>query len=69
MFGTDLSPGTGAYDWEETGYMFATDSRQALALALTGMLGDGEISRADALSIANQVMRGTALKLYKLPAN
>lgn len=68
MFGTDLSPGDGAYDWEETGYLFETDARQGLALALTGMVRDGEISRADALKIANQVMRGTAIQLYHLPA-
>ncbi|MGH9393572.1 MAG: amidohydrolase family protein [Terriglobales bacterium] len=64
MFGTDLSPGAGARDWEENGYQFANAARDALALALTGMLRDREVTRPQALAIARAVMRGTALKLY-----
>jgi len=37
-----------------------------LALALTEMVNDGEISRDRALEIARMVMRGTAMKLYGL---
>jgi uncharacterized protein len=42
LFGTDLFPGTPEIDWEEIAYMTSTTGREALALALTGMLNDGE---------------------------
>ncbi|MGH9475645.1 MAG: amidohydrolase family protein [Terriglobales bacterium] len=64
MFGTDLSPGAGAEDWEEIGYQMESNARQGLALALTGMLEDHEITRSQALTMARAVLRGTALKLY-----
>ncbi|MGH9466462.1 MAG: amidohydrolase family protein, partial [Terriglobales bacterium] len=64
MFGTDLSPGAGAEDWEEIGYQLQHNARLGLAIALTGMLRDHEVTRAQALAIAHEVMRGTALKLY-----
>jgi chemotaxis response regulator CheB len=41
-------------------------SRRALAIALTGMMSDGEIDRARALQIARMVMRETALSVYSL---
>ena len=37
-----------------------------MALALTGMMQDGEISRARALELARMVLRGNAEKLYGL---
>ena len=66
MFGTDLSPGSPEVGWEETGYGNAKTGREGLALALTEMVNDGEISNDSALEIARMVMRGTALKLYGL---
>jgi hypothetical protein len=66
MFGTDLSPGSPEVGWEETGYSNAKTGREGLALALTEMVNDGEISNDRALEIARMVMRGTALKLYGL---
>ena len=36
-------------------------------MALTGMMDDGEITRAKALDIARMVLRGNALKLYGWP--
>src|SRR5438128_2651358 len=45
LFGTDLFPGTPEINWEEIGYMTSTTGREALALALTGMVSDGEITR------------------------
>jgi predicted TIM-barrel fold metal-dependent hydrolase len=67
LFGTDLSPGTPAIDWEEIGWQTTTSAREALAMALTGMVDDGEITRARALDIARMVLRGNALKLYGWP--
>jgi predicted TIM-barrel fold metal-dependent hydrolase len=64
LFGTDLFPGDGAYDWEEIGWQTAETGRQALAIALTGMMLDGEITRAEAVEIARGVLRGNAMKLY-----
>jgi uncharacterized protein len=67
MFGTDLSPGTPSIDWEEIGWQTVSSGRDALAIALTGMIDDGEITRARAFEIARMVLRGTALKLYGWP--
>jgi len=64
LFGTDLSPGTPTVDWEEIGWQTTTSARDALAVALTGMMHDGEITRAKALEIARMVLRGNAVRLY-----
>jgi len=43
----------------------ASDSaRQALAIALTGMITDGQITRSRASELARMVLRENALKLY-----
>lgn len=67
LFGTDLSPGTPQIDWEEIGYQTTTSAREALAIALTGMMNDNEITRARAIEIARMVLRGNALRLYGWP--
>jgi predicted TIM-barrel fold metal-dependent hydrolase len=64
LFGTDLSPGSPQIDWEEIGWQTTTSAREALAMALTGMMNDGEITRARALEIARMVLRGNAAALY-----
>jgi predicted TIM-barrel fold metal-dependent hydrolase len=64
MFGTDLFPGTPEIDWEEIGYQTVEAGCSALASALTGMLRDGEVTRAQASSIARMVLRDNARKLY-----
>jgi len=46
--------------------MIATTGRQALALALTGMVNDGQITRERALELARMVLIGNAQKLYGL---
>ncbi len=66
LFGTDLAPGTAEIGWEESGYANAATGREALALALTGMMNDGEITRERALDLARMVMRENAMKLYRL---
>jgi len=66
LFGTDLYPGSGAYDWEEIGWQTSQAARQALGVALTGMLQDGEISISRANEIARLVLRENAIKLYHL---
>ena len=66
MFGTDGYPYSDAMGWEESTWLAARTGREALGLALTGMLRDGEISRARAEAIAREVMGGTAVGLYGL---
>jgi predicted TIM-barrel fold metal-dependent hydrolase len=67
LFGTDLFPGSGAYDWEEIGWQTSETGRQALGIALTGMLLDSEITVRRANEIARMVLRDNAVKLYHLP--
>jgi predicted TIM-barrel fold metal-dependent hydrolase len=67
MFGTDLYPNTPEINWEEVGWQTTHSAREALAIALTGMMDDGEISRARALVLAKMALRENALKLYGWP--
>lgn len=64
MFGTDGYPYSEAMGWEESTWLAARNGREALGLALTGMLRDGEVSRARAEAIAREVLEGTARGLY-----
>ncbi len=64
LFGTDLSPGTPEIGWEEIGWQTTHSARRGLAMALTGMMNDHEITRARANQIVHMVLRGNALKLY-----
>lgn len=66
MFGTDAYPYIPEMGWEESGWMAARTGRQALAIALTGMLRDGEITRARASELARMVLRENARTLYGL---
>jgi hypothetical protein len=66
MFGTDASPITPELSWEETGWLSATTGREALGIALSGMLRDGEVTRERALELARMVLRDNARKLYGL---
>ena len=64
LFGTDGYALSDAEGWEESTWIAARNARQALALALTGMMADGEITRPRAFAIADEVLRGTATSLY-----
>jgi len=64
LFGTDLFPGVPEIDWEEIGFQASSGVREALAIALTGMVNDGEMTRARALEIAHLVLHDNAAKLY-----
>lgn len=70
LFGSDAysdsdSPLT---DWEEKEFLMTSKARRALAIALSAMLQNGEISRERAIEIARQVLRDNAMKLYGLAA-
>ncbi len=66
MFATDASPFGGGISWEETGYVSAMTAREALGLALTGMLRDKDISKDRAVQLAHMVLHDNAKKLYGL---
>lgn len=68
LFGTDAypEPGTPLADWEEKLWLANNTAREALAMALTGMMNDGQITRARALEIARMVLRDNAVRLYGL---
>jgi hypothetical protein len=66
LFGTDAFEGGPDQGWEEGAYVAATTARRALALALTGMLRDGEIDAARARALARMVLRDNAIALYHL---
>lgn len=66
LFGTDGYPYTDTLDWPESTWIASRNAREALGLALTGMVSDGEISKARAIEIARRVLRGNAASLYGL---
>jgi predicted TIM-barrel fold metal-dependent hydrolase len=69
LFGTDAFAGGPDAGWELAAWIGTSSARHALAIALTGMMRDGEISRGRAEEIATMVMRGNASKLYGLKLN
>jgi predicted TIM-barrel fold metal-dependent hydrolase len=66
LFGTDASPATPEVGWEESAWLTNKTAREALALALAGMMKDGEINHERALELARGVLRENAIKLYGL---
>jgi predicted TIM-barrel fold metal-dependent hydrolase len=66
LFGTDaftLGPDAG---WEVTAWLGTTTAREALTIALTRMMRDGEITRERAEELAMMVLRTNAGTLYGL---
>jgi predicted TIM-barrel fold metal-dependent hydrolase len=71
LFGTDgfeLDPDMPFINWEEFTCMGIRSARQALGLALTEMIRDGEITHEEAVGIARKVLRENAVSLYKMEA-
>lgn len=66
LFGTDAFSFGPAIDWGELAWLSNDTARKALALALTGMINDGEITRERAAVLARMVLRDNAIKLYGL---
>ena len=68
LYATDAYPyAPPAAGWEEVASVANTSGREALAIALTGMLRDREITRPRAVELARMVLRGNARALYRLP--
>jgi predicted TIM-barrel fold metal-dependent hydrolase len=51
-------------DWEELAWLATNSGRNALAIALTEMMNDGQISRDRAVELAEMVLRTNAIRLY-----
>ncbi len=66
LFGTDAFSFGPEVDWGEVAWLSNTTARTALALALTGMLNDGEIDHGKATELARMVLHDNAAKLYGL---
>jgi predicted TIM-barrel fold metal-dependent hydrolase len=67
LFATDAYPfASPEVGWEEAGWVGNSTGREALGIALTGMLRDNEITRDRAVELARMVLRDNARKLYGL---
>ena len=66
FFGTDAYRYSQEMGWEESAYIANSAGREALGIALTGMLRDGEVSHDRALELSRMVLRDNVRKLYGL---
>lgn len=66
LFATDAFAVTPDVGWEDIAWLSNHTARRALALALTGMMQDGEITRARARELAHMVLHDNAAKLYQV---
>lgn len=66
LFGSDAFDGGAEEGWEQVAWVGSHTARQALAIALTAMMREGEIDRPRAEEIARMVMRENALEIYDL---
>ncbi len=66
LFGSDAFDGGPEQGWEQVAWVGTTTARRALAIALTGMMRDGEISRARAEELARMALRQNATTAYDL---
>lgn len=67
LYGTDAFASGPDAGWELSAWLASTTGRQALAIALTAMIRDNEVTRPRAEEIATMVLRTNAARLYKLP--
>jgi predicted TIM-barrel fold metal-dependent hydrolase len=66
LFGSDAFDGGVEQGWEQIAWVASNTTRRALAIALTGMMRDGEISRDRAQALARMVLRENAASVYGL---
>jgi len=64
LFGTKAVGVSPLLDWEERAWLSTTTARNALAIALTEMMNDEQISRNRAFELAEMVLRTNAIRLY-----
>jgi hypothetical protein len=66
LFGSDAFDGGLEQGWEQVAWVGTNTARRALAIALTAMMRDGDITRARAETLARMVMRENAIAAYEL---
>jgi predicted TIM-barrel fold metal-dependent hydrolase len=66
LFGSDAFDGGAEQGWEQVAWVGASTTRSALAIALSGMVRDGDVSRERARSLARMVLRENAATVYGL---
>ena len=66
LYGSDAGPFGPNQDFEITAWVSSQRTRQALAMALGGMVDDGGVSREHALQLAHMYLRDNARALYGL---
>ncbi len=68
LFGTDAYPGEKLphASWEEFEWVNTRSAREALALALTEMRNEGNITTERAKELARMVLRDNTAKLHRL---
>src|SRR5260370_27807871 len=64
MFGTDLYPNTPEIDWESIGWQASHSAREALAIALTGIIQDCQITREGPMELAHLAIHDNAPHPY-----
>ncbi len=64
LFGTDAFDGGADQSWAEVAWLGANTGRRALAMALTGMMRDGEVDASRARALARMVLRENAGRAY-----
>jgi uncharacterized protein len=69
LFGSDAFGFGPDMGWELSAWIASKNARTALAMALTDMMRNGEVTRTRAEEIARMVMRTNASKLYGLGLN
>jgi predicted TIM-barrel fold metal-dependent hydrolase len=67
LFGTDAFDGGVEQGWEQIAWVASNTARRGLAIALSGMMRDGEITRERAQTLARMVLRENAATVYGLP--
>jgi predicted TIM-barrel fold metal-dependent hydrolase len=67
LFGTDAFDGGVEQGWEQVAWVASNTTRRALAIALTGMIRDGEMNRERAQELARMVLHDNAAAVYGIP--
>ena len=66
LFGTDAAAFGPDLGWPLAAWVGTTTARRVLALALSEMMRNDEVTRARAEEIATMVLRTSSAKLYRL---
>jgi predicted TIM-barrel fold metal-dependent hydrolase len=66
LFGTDAFDGGAEQGWEQIAWVASTTARRGLAISLSGMMRDGDVTRDRAESLARMVLHDNAAAVYGL---